>query len=426
MSYTLTGIGASLPGGSGTTGKNVWDRPLSDLLSDSNRSEWPEIPASRLYVGSLAAANQPAVQSQLSTFGGLFSQITTTATELSAKATVGKDISIDQIASVGRDLLEQVMAEAPEALSSVLDELGVAVDSAGGALSELADVVPVLGTLVKWVVLVYDSILAGQAAAQEYAEKECQKSYQPAGAATRSAIYGGRVPADLLAGSLGVAFGVFEMEGVSFGGTYYPNRIPADIRALLRMMRLSIINSRNVSQSDGGTSVWPIYIDLVYAQLAQDPVTGKAKNGWLTNEEIAHLFACNVLPEFQQPAPAGSTGSSFVPCGCFPYEHRAYDEMMSVLREWGLTIQPTYAMDKAKATKLRQQLATALAQIRGQSPKIIFRKLETTKVALLLKAKAATALSSGQKTALWALGLGAAGLCGWWWWDSRKKRGRRA
>lgn len=69
--------------------------------------------------------------------------------------------------------------------------------------------------------------------------------------------------------------------------------IPEDRRRVFRMLRRAIEAQHNVPGTDGGSSLWPAYMDLLVECFDK---------GWLTDESQIDFLRCHVDYDFNAPA----------------------------------------------------------------------------------------------------------------------------
>lgn len=300
-----------------------------------------------------------AIRNELSPMGDLFFQVGAASYEMAA----GGKVDIGEVVQLSAKVIDGLGVKASELLVSVLGDLGEDVAAAVGAASSALG--PVGAAMAAVLVTGLKVSAAYTQSAREGAAKACQASYKPPGPPTRATAYGGLLPCDFLNGSVGRVFQDVGERNCHFetvagyqvlvcGGS---NRgIPVGTRHLLKQMREAIQSARGDPKSDGGLTLWPVYIDLLRAQFDRGHIDWKLA-GW--------IYDCETLPPYLY-YPSGAAAGEWQRCKCRSYETRAWQEFAQVMTDWKLTIEPVYAMDQPKAAALRQKVAAALARIKGE------------------------------------------------------------
>lgn len=392
---------------------------LSALGASANVTATASVDTTKLTVQALQKIQQdPAIREQLSYLGDLFAQVATVAYESAA------GVPLAQILSLGTTVLGQLGGSAGSIIPEILTELGSAV---GGVVAGVGQMMPL------FMAVMGAASAAAQAhtqMAKQYSDAACIDWYQRP-QPSRSEVYGGMLPCDILDASVGNVFEVVAGQDChleELGGkkilicgpqTVFkrvgPKGIPPDTRALLKMLFRAIKGACKDPKSDGGLALWPVFLDLLYGQF---------RNGNMSWELANWMYDCEVLPTWKPPVGTTSDMSS-QRCRCRSLEKRAWYEFQSVLTDWGQTVNPFYEMDKPKAAALRQKIQKVLAELRGKpyvSP--LVRAATTQLTATMPKPASTTAAMTSAGRASWGLfalaALAVAGGSAWAYWRHQK------
>lgn len=373
MGYALTGLGAVSAAQQEAAIAQANVTPFTSLPV----STVDKLPAQKLAILSLAAIrDRPQIEAQLSYLGQFQLAAATIAVE---QASGG--IAIDALKTVGIEMLmtiySKIGALMPQVSAGLMSEIG----SAAG------DIVPLIGTALSTAISVE---AAWQAASNDKAIRACQDSYDPHAAGTG---YGGALmPTDLLT-SKQVGNGYYSTVGQTLASigentsreTYSKAHyaaackagpspscpyIPHETRMILHGLSKAILKMRGDPKTDGGASLFPVYIDLLWSQF---------RLGLMNYDWAWDTFIHQVLPDFDHYS-TGSAAPERVPGGCGKYEKRGYEEAKEVLRNWELTVHPIYLQDQQKAKEIRAAIAKAEQKLRA--PKV---KLGTSLLASIAK-----------------------------------------
>jgi hypothetical protein len=155
--------------------------------------------------------------------------------------------------------------------------------------------------------------------------------------------------------------------------------IPHETRVILHSLSTAIRKMRGDPKTDGGASLFPVYIDLLWSQFRQ---------GLMNYDWAWDTYIHQVLPDFDDYK-TGAAAPDKVPGGCGKYEKRGYEEAKEVLRNWELTVHPIYLQDQQKAKEIRAAIAKAEMKLRAPSFQI-----KPSLIASLLKPKTSTTSSA--------------------------------
>lgn len=181
--------------------------------------------------------------------------------------------------------------------------------------------------------------------------------------------------------------------------------VPAATQAKFKAMRLAIEASAvHPEITDGGTKIWPIYIDLLRAEF---------DNGDLTVPYARYLWVLdcggwdagmipNVLANANNAAQGRfglmspwETGNSANPytgyVECKKWDQRAFNGVMAIVNAWRLAVLPKWGSDRAA---LSAQLALAAAQIKAAAQAAAAAKLRSGTIASPFMS---TAIAAGLK-----------------------------
>lgn len=420
MSYSSFGFGAASAAQVASAIQTADSKPFAQLSVQT----LDLLPSQKLAVMSLAAVNaSPATKDQLSYLG----QFNLAVAGLAVEA-AGGGIPLEGLKTVGMEMLKTIYSK----VGSMLPSIGA--NMANETASALGDVIPVIGTGIATMISVQS---AWQQASNDKAIKACQSFYEPPAPGTG---YGGaRMPTDFLNNSTdssGSTVGnTLQRIGENTSRETYSKShyaaacksgpspscpyIPHDTRLILHALHVAIRKMRKDPATDGGASLWPIYIDLLWAQF---------RMGLMNWDWAWESYIKDVLPDFDLYE-GGAAAPERIPGGCGKYEKRGYEEAKQVLRNWELTISPIYVQDQAKAKALRAAIAKAEYNLRH--PKTLGQQLSPTllgNLAQMMKPKTTTApIKAATKmapAAAVALGMGVAAVAmgGAYWYLKRKKR----
>ena len=423
MSYTSMGFGAASAAQVANAVQTADSKPFAQLSVQT----LDLLPSQKLAVMSLAAVNDnPTAKSQLSYLG----QFNLAVAGLAVEA-AGGGIPLEGLKTVSVEMLKTIYSK----VGSMLPSIGASM--ANETASALGDVIPVIGTGIATMI----SVESGwQAASNDKAIKACQSYYQAPASGTG---YGGaRMPTDFLNNNTD-AYGSTVGETLqrigentsreTYSKSHYGSAckagpstacpyIPHETRLLLHALHVAIRKMRKDPKTDGGASLWPIYIDLLWAQFRQ----GLMNWDWAWESYIK-----DVLPDFDLYE-GGAAAPERIPGGCGKYEKRGWEEAKQVLNNWSLTINPIYVQDQAKAKALRAAIAKAEYNLRH--PKTLAQQLSPSLIGAIaagMKPKTTTApIKAAPKmapAAAVALGMGLAAAVGGgalWYLNRKSKRAR--
>lgn len=378
--YSYSGLGAA----ASPATINV---SLPSLASLSNKQLY-EMPYEKLLPLALAKARDPAINNQLSYIGQFFTVVGNAAVREAG----------------GQDAADLFFATAPvlkEMLSSIADAysdiMGATVSSIGAVVTAAGPMAPIMLAALK---LGFNVLATATEEARQKAQKDCRDVYVGRRYPNGGTGYGGAVmPCDLLAHkktNLGAApdstaladtFAQLELPHAEMwqrlnvgnisnmlfsGGKPTPaNPQFEETKRLLKVIRLAIQRSYGVEGSDGGAALWPVYLDLMWAQFMPNTWRqgGGGKLGMISKASFRALF-CRFMPPYNYYAPgAAAAEKKYGSDGCCKYEDRGYREAMETLRQWDLTIDPIYAQDQQKAAELRAYIDKAIAELKR--PKLV-------------------------------------------------------
>jgi len=410
VGYALTGLGAV------SAAQQQAAIALADKQSFSQLSVATvnALPPQKLAVIALAAIqDSPKTQQQLSYLGQFHLSIATITIETAAGG-----VPLDALKTVGIEMLKTIYAKVsdmlPKVSASMMSEVG----------SAAADIVPLIGTALSIGITVLSSI---QAASKDKAIKACQDFYDPHALGTG---YGGALmPCDLIASrELGAPYtstvgATLQAVGENTSRETYSKShyaaackagpspscpyIPHETRMILHTLFMAILKMRGDPKTDGGAALWPVYIDLLWAQF---------RLGLMNYDWAWDTYIRQVLPDFDDYS-TGAAAPDRVPGGCGKYEQRGYEEFKQILRNWELTVHPIYLQDQQKAKELRVAIQKAEAKLRAPQVKLgaglmatiaNMGTTKTTSAAMTSKPQAAAAKSGHVLLVL----LGAAAIVG--------------
>lgn len=407
--YAYTGYGASAPFIAGAAALAI--KPQLPPLSAFSDKELIEMPYERIALLAIGKTQEPQYNSQLSYLGQFFASVGYAAVDAASGG-----LSPSQLLDKSTPALKQLF-------STIVDAYVEVAGDVSGSITQLSAAAgPVFAVWAKMLGVGLDVIGALQAQNLAQSYKECHDVYRGLRYGSGGTGYGGAVmPTDIITyklkpsgtpepTSIGEAFEVLEWPHLKMWQALNPGALPPpmgpapppanaqfeDTKRLLKTIRLAIQKSYAVSGSDGGASLWPVYLDLMWSQFMPSSwrAGGGGKLSRISKTSFFDLF-CRQMPPFHYYAAGSASGTlKYGRDGCCKYERRGFDGAWEILRKWDLTINPIYVQDQQKAAELRAYIDAALAKMR--------QKVSLNPAAIksiLLKAKKPGALALPKKVA---------------------------
>ena len=185
------------------------------------------------------------------------------------------------------------------------------------------------------------------------------------------------VPPNPIVPSLGQAL-IAVTEGspgnIQWAKNFGANGIPADTRAKFKAMREAIQASAvHPELTDGGTKIWPVYLDLLRAEFDNGDLTVPyatylwvldgtgvaAGQPWL-NAIAAAQGKYDLMSPYEVTGRADVQYTGYVECK--KWDQRAFKALIQLVTNWRNIVLPKWGSDRAA---LSQQLATAQAAIQA-------------------------------------------------------------
>jgi hypothetical protein len=133
--------------------------------------------------------------------------------------------------------------------------------------------------------------------------------------------------------------------------------IPEERRRVFRLLRRAITAQRGQKGTDGGLTLWPIYVDLLVREFDE---------GHLSEEALDDMLHDTITWDFDDPKKKfiGQEQTTYRPSAAVP-------AIIDIVRRWRNTARPTYAQDAAdhgKTVELIQRLSTIAALSQTAQP----------------------------------------------------------